>query len=232
MGIRRGSISTPIIADGLVFNMDPANRASTIPSTSTDKAFNTINISEEGEFRNDTIYDSSTISPSFAFDGTADYIYVYDNDTLKPTNVTCFCWFKGGSQTSYSYPLSKYYSGGSNAYGFYTGATPNKLYFYVKTPGGSIQTAVSGVVMDSTWRLAVGSYDGTTAKLYINGILTTTGTGTGDILYSSGPLTIGSFNAGLYAFNGNIGPVQIYNRALSSNEVLHNYNALKGRFGL
>jgi len=32
--------------------------------------------------------------------------------------------------------------------------------------------------------------------------------------------------------DGNIGPVQIYNRALSSNEVLHNYNALKGRFGL
>ena len=28
MGIRRGSISTPIIADGLVFNMDAANRAS------------------------------------------------------------------------------------------------------------------------------------------------------------------------------------------------------------
>jgi hypothetical protein len=27
MGIRRGSISTPIIADGLVFNMDAANRA-------------------------------------------------------------------------------------------------------------------------------------------------------------------------------------------------------------
>ena len=36
MGIRRGSISTPIIVDGLVFNMDAANRASTIPSTSTD----------------------------------------------------------------------------------------------------------------------------------------------------------------------------------------------------
>ena len=29
---------------------------------------------------------------------------------------------------------------------------------------------------------------------------------------------------------GNISPVHIYSRALSSNEVLHNYNALKGRF--
>ena len=29
---------------------------------------------------------------------------------------------------------------------------------------------------------------------------------------------------------GNIGPCQIYNRALSASEVLHNYNALKDRF--
>ena len=34
MGIRRGSISTPIIVDGLVFNMDAANRAS-YPRTGT-----------------------------------------------------------------------------------------------------------------------------------------------------------------------------------------------------
>ena len=53
MGIRRGSISTPIIADGLIFNMDAANRVSTIPSTSTTKAFNTIDTSISGSFIND-----------------------------------------------------------------------------------------------------------------------------------------------------------------------------------
>ena len=55
MGIRRGSISTPIIADGLVFNMDAANRASTIPSTSTDKTFNTVDTSVSGSFINDPV---------------------------------------------------------------------------------------------------------------------------------------------------------------------------------
>ena len=33
-------------------------------------------------------------------------------------------------------------------------------------------------------------------------------------------------------FSGKLGPFQTYNRALSSTEVLHNYNALKGRFNL
>ena len=31
-------------------------------------------------------------------------------------------------------------------------------------------------------------------------------------------------------FDGNIASIQIYHQALSSNEVLHNYNALKNRF--
>ena len=37
-----GNIETDIIKSGLVFNMDAANRASTIPSTSTLKTFNTV----------------------------------------------------------------------------------------------------------------------------------------------------------------------------------------------
>jgi hypothetical protein len=33
-------------------------------------------------------------------------------------------------------------------------------------------------------------------------------------------------------FNGKISVVQIYNRVLSSNEILLNFNSYKGRFGL
>ena len=33
-------------------------------------------------------------------------------------------------------------------------------------------------------------------------------------------------------YNGNMGPIHMYDRALSAEEILHNYNALKGRFGL
>ena len=40
------------------------------------------------------------------------------------------------------------------------------------------------------------------------------------------------FNGYGHYFQGSIGPIHIYNRTLSANEVLHNYNALKGRFGL
>ena len=63
--MKYGSITTGIIADGLVFNMDAANRASTTPKTGTTKTFNTINtwLYQEA-FSGNAQYDSSTISPS------------------------------------------------------------------------------------------------------------------------------------------------------------------------
>jgi hypothetical protein len=35
-----------------------------------------------------------------------------------------------------------------------------------------------------------------------------------------------------YAFDGNIGSINIYNRALSAAEVSNNFEALRGRFGI
>jgi len=70
----------------------------------------------------------------------------------------------------------------------------------------------------------------------INGVLRSTSStinATGTLGSITDEFLIGqSGYTGSPYFNGKLGPMQIYNRALSANEVLHNYNALKGRFGL
>ena len=58
MGIRRGSISTPIIADGLVYNFDAASRASypaqrTFEISESGSCYNTLNLSISGSFISD-----------------------------------------------------------------------------------------------------------------------------------------------------------------------------------
>lgn len=86
-----------------------------------------------------------------------------------------------------------------------------------------------------TWVYIAGTWDGESAKIYINGALANTATppSTLTIDYSSVSLSgIGGNGAGTNRWEGQIGPVQIYNRALTPNEVLHNFNALKGRFDL
>ena len=94
---------------------------------------------------------------------------------------------------------------------------------------------------DNTYRYLVGIRDGNNLRLYINGVenpsyspIDITGYGSLD---STDPLVIGAGTAGAGGgrcnyLNGSVGSVHIYSRALSAEEVLHNYNALKGRFGL
>jgi hypothetical protein len=69
---------------------------------------------------------------------------------------------------------------------------------------------------------------------YINGNLSSTSTssGVGLNVDNSFNLTIAKKSPWQQYFKGNISTTQLYNRALSSSEVLQNYNALKSRYGL
>ena len=85
------------------------------------------------------------------------------------------------------------------------------------------------------WIMLTGTWDGTTMKLYQNGVKQATDrsfTGTG-ILANIGTINLGYyFNSSQPWTNGYISNSQIYNRALSDSEVLQTYNLTKGRFGL
>ena len=242
MGIRRGSISTPIIADGLVFNMDAANRASTIPSTSTTEAFNTIDTSISGAFNSDAQYDSSTISPSFAFDGIDDYILTNDASSLFTNKFTMSFWWNitdtGTTNTGrYICASRNYYTVGEDGNFSYRVDPPNSITFqsYDGQSSGQFVSSTGLNLQSNTWMNTVLTSDGTTAgKHYINGSIH--GAGTRNTLsrnlsdISNGILFGDVINFTATDDDFKIGSVQFYNRALSANEVLHNYNALKSRF--
>ena len=67
-----GSITTPIVTDGLVFNVDPANRASYVDGDT--ETLNTINSTQSGSISGATFVDTS--GPTWNFDGTDDYIEI------------------------------------------------------------------------------------------------------------------------------------------------------------
>jgi hypothetical protein len=76
------------------------------------------------------------------------------------------------------------------------------------------------------------------ANMYVNGSLVNTVSHSGavDTVYqpsSSTNLRFGRYiDSSPYPFKGDIGPVKIYTKILSENEVLQNYNVTKSRFGL
>ena len=239
MSGRVGSITTDIIADGLVFNIDAANRASTIPSSATTKAFNTIGLAESGSFINDTNYDSSTVTPSFHFDGTNDYIMTNFNPSGY-TNFTYSAWIK--QTTTNSQSLWWDFGAGADNSRFYSW-TGNIAYFQIASSTNyATKPSWNSGISDNTWfNITVtfngnGSSNADKLKVYINSSqqsLNFNGTIESVMNTNSQDVAFGIYVSGLSAdFNGNMGPIQMYNNTLSANEVLHNYNALKGRFGL
>ena len=243
MSGRVGSITTEIITDGLVFNMDAANRASTIPSSATTKTFNTIDTAVSGSFINDTIYDSSTITPSFAFDESGDYMDCGNNSStnIAASNLTISFWVKSASnsQSNYTGLISKapntaaIVSAGQYEIEIQTSQNTRYIVTGCDLKAGSETTGTVPTLTLNTWENIAMTWDGDTIIAYKNATVTATKISPSATAPTSitEPLRIGK-RENYGQFNGNIGPVQIYNRALSANEVLHNYNALKGRFGL
>jgi len=140
MSGRVGSITTDIIADGLVFNMDAANRASTIPISNVETSFNTINTSISGAFSDNGIFDSSTITPSFAFGGTDDYINCGNQSSLSFTSNFSVCaWMKSSDQTSYAVAVAK---SDSNGYSMQMRAAENQFRFNINDGSWKMLTIV------------------------------------------------------------------------------------------
>jgi hypothetical protein len=161
------------------------------------------------------------------FDGVGDTVDVPDSSTLKPSTITISIWFKSeGAQGTYTYLMSKYYTGSGTAYGFWTGGSADKIAFTMRKgdDSGWVTTAYS-TVMDENWHNAIGTFDGTNLKLYVDGILTSTvASGTTGITYGSGDLTIGAFQAGSLEFDGYLSNAAIWNRAITEDEILRVYN--------
>jgi hypothetical protein len=84
----------------------------------------------------------------------------------------------------------------------------------------------------NNWYHIVGNFDGSNFRLYINGVnLVTTANGGTPASNTGGIRLMRRWDGDEY-WGGHLSTVRIYNRALSDQEILQNYNATKGRYGL
>ena len=211
-----------------MFNMDAANRASTIPVSTVETSFNTVNTSISGTFSDNGIFDSSTITPSYAFDGS-DYIDLGTDSSLDIFGgaYSVSLWFNHTLSAGNAIPLLEIAGFGStDRMAITLGFTSNTGVGFVVEQNTWNYNAGSGF-NDGEWHNVIATRTGTTYKIYVDNI---------DTAFSVGSYGVGSNNriavgqpSQVY-YNGNIGPIHIYNRVLSPTEILHNYNALKGRF--
>jgi hypothetical protein len=223
--------SPSIIVDGLIFHIDPNN--SRCYSGSGNTIYNLVNPSIGGTFVGFTANPiDNTETRSLAYNGSTTYQEFYP---IEPTRLTVSVWFKATGVPS----LNDIYGGviiGSSpqhyiSYGMGYRWTTNTVLIFQTSNGEIISAnAPANKIVN-----AVYTYDGTNAKLYIDGTLAST------VPYTTDPSYFGSGNRNLVLgrwghpgyeryFNGNIYQASIYNRALTASEILQNYNAKRKKF--
>ena len=221
MGI---AYNTSIVSDGLVFALDAANSRS---YSGSGTSVNSLIGSAYGTLNNGTGF-TSTNNGNFTFNsGAGHYINISNNNFIYGTSPrTVMSWSKISSNDGSTHASFSYGTVGTNQaffigiYGLnpFCGAWANDL------------TAGNTNVSLDTWFHTACVYDGTTAYLYVAGILTTYATKAWNTV-SNNAFVGRQVDTGQY-WNGNIAQIHLYNRALTQQEIKQNYNATKKRYGL
>lgn len=215
--------SPSLVTDGLTLRLDAGNPSSYGGSgdTWTDIA---------GTEQNITLVNSPTYSsgtPSyFTFNGSSQYGYG-SGAVLTSTSYTKSVWFYLNSYSPNNNLVSSY-SGGH----FMFMATTNKIYSGHANWGYYLAYPSTATISLSTWynaTLTFNTTDGMT--LYINGVQDSTYTADKNAHGGDSSTDIASFG-GSNLLDGRISKVYCYNRSLTAEEVLQNYNFDKSEFGL
>jgi hypothetical protein len=131
---------------------------------------------------------------------------------------------------NFQYVLSLPNSSGNN--GFDILIENGKLDSYLQALNSAGSTGSQFVPKLGIWYNIVTTYDGTTHKLFVNGILISSVGRSGTIQNGIGQTFLGRFSSGFGAYSNNYtSNAQLYNRALSQTEILQNYQLYKNRFG-
>jgi len=244
------------VTNGLVLCLDAANKRS-YPGTGTVWT-DLSGRGNNGTLTNGPTFNSGN-GGSIVFDGSNDYVKVGNPESLQFNNATFSygCWFYWTNTNTYATLMGKRdgsnnvnVPGGSN-YNQYNmtisesmccGPAGKKLGGYISCDGGSVQggSLIANLPNNTGWIHAFITINTTEQKLYLNGVLssTTTQNFTGKTFKIVGRSFYvgavgGEFEGSIInPFNNKISSVQVYNRTLSASEVLQNYNATRGRFGI
>jgi len=216
-----------IVTNGLVLNLD----AGFIPSYPTNGTtwYDLSYGGNNGTLTNGPTYNTLD-GGSIVFDGVDDYATAGNFFTYQTFTINL--WVKpGSSQTTYADIIDNNHTGAQNWVCQQNENDLNQYQFGVF--GSSFQNSLTGTftLTSNIWVNLTFTFDGDKVRGYINGSLFGTGASLGTTIHYAAPtFNIGRWNSGGRNWNGQYGMISVYNRQLTSQEILQNYNAQVSRF--
>jgi len=166
-------------------------------------------------------------STGVIFDGSTGYVTIPNTTVLNPvTAITVEVWVKY-TLTGYMFFLSKTDSFGYNGYELYVNTGTGQLrwstYSFVGSLGFDVATTAS--YNDGNWHHAVGTFDGVTPKIYVDGafVAQTITKNDGPLVASTSALSLGARLTALLPFAGSLDEVAVYPTALTLTQIARHY---------
>ncbi|MBS3078744.1 LamG domain-containing protein, partial [Candidatus Pacearchaeota archaeon] len=202
------------------------------------------NLASLGESENVNVVDGSkygnngTISPGVVFNSTGKYggAYTFTNKTtyinisnpggslnISGNTITIAAWVNWDGVWTHGWIVSKM-GPSAGSYGMYLDS--NRVLFGLNTGSGWGDTACTNIYASANiWHHVAVIYNGSAVVCYVDGVASAPVARTGNLVPVTGKATIG-WESGwdTQSFNGSIDEVLIFNRTLSSSEILGLYS--------
>lgn len=223
-----------VVPNGLVFNVDPGNFYS-YPKNGT--SVSDLKGNATGTIGGNMVF-SNTAGGAFSLDGYGDYIDFGKTPTNFPTgDISVFAWIRPTSLTNgWNIFMSKWFTdfAGNGGYSdFHYAIYPNGgIYYQNLYTATQYNLFGATAISTNTWYQVGFTIGGGNMQMYINGTTDGTLRANSRTNYTQSYFWLGDGRVGAGGLIGNLGSVFIYNRVITADEVLQNYNATKHKYGL
>jgi hypothetical protein len=228
----QAGVTPPYVTEGLILYYDPSN-------SSSYSGTGTALIDLSGNNLSGILSNVSHISPAFIFNGSSSTISTLDNALLEPESGdwTIEIWVNYSVFNISNCLMSKTMGGNAAdwGYGIRTSSTGST---YMEMGNGTTSVNSSSyVVSTNTWYQIVGVWtniETNSIEFYVNGISQGSKSHSfASVKNTTRPLFIGSFDGGAVFgqwINGKVGIVRIYDRALTSAQIIQNFDNDKSKY--
>jgi hypothetical protein len=220
------SHSPKVVTDGLVLYLDAANQRSYPKSGTT---WSDLAGANNGTLNNmENNFDPAN-KGSLSFDGSDDNVEIANSSQFHNQRMTASIWINPQTVDTSNYThlfWKKRTNSPYSSFGLWLENSTRNIY------GGFGQNHESSgsIIPLDEWTFVSLTYDGSYRRIFLNGLLDVeTADSNHTIQYDSNPILLGYGDYNL-EFNGRISIAQIYNRALTGDEVRQNYLATRGRY--
>lgn len=217
-----------IVTSGLVFSIDAADSNSYRSGSAF--VYNTANLERSGSVSGAMGYNVSGRG-AFVFSANSSAILFPEDSTLNTQTPTVEVWIKTNNTNQNGFWFEK---GQVNTQYSLFQEGSNIVWRQNLGSNFSQYTGTATYINTTNWAQVVGTFASGDRRTYVNGIVRTSDTQSGTISTNTNGMSIGiygGFNGGRgYSYDGNIGAIRVYNRVLSPQEILQNYNEQLNRF--